>query len=507
MTKYLSRPICLNIHRSAYLFVLVMLQVAAAYSAETGLIEAVKSNDNEMALLLISQSDDVNIADIDGATALHWAAHRDNLLVLDHLLEAGADPNSANPYGVTPLWLACTNRNAAIIDRLLVAGADPDAVLAGKESVLMNCVRTGTANAVESLLRQGANVNWHESDKGQTALMWSAARGYPEITRILIDHGADIKARSKSGFTPLLFAASSGDIESVRMLIQAGAEINESTPEHGNALLVAAASGHDALSLFLIESGADINVEDPYGVTPLHHAIRGGLSLMDGVIYDAAYRTRPQSSLTLATTLLDAGVDPDKQIKKNRMLGPDGTPFLMEGASPFILAAASADIPMMKLLIQYGADIHKPTNEDITPLIAATQAACTGTCAFQEGGNVASKSDIETALMAVKFLVESGANVNLTDKKGRTAMHIAAFTGADLVVQYLADQGARVDIKNIYNETPWTMASGMSPSLENTGLYGRHESTAALLLKLGAKPVPFEDLIDPYAPVSAGSTR
>jgi len=504
VSEYFSRLSGFNLCRPVCLFLCALLQLTAAHTAEPGLIEAVKSDNNEKALLIISQSDDVNIVDIDGATPLHWAVRRDNLVVLDQLLQAGADPDRANPYRVTPLWLACTNRNTTIIERLLAAGADPNAVLVSNESVLMNCVRTGAVSAVEPLIRQGAEVNWRESDKGQTALMWSAASGYPEITRILIDHGADITARSKNGFTPLLFAASSGDIESVRMLLQAGANINESTPEHGNALLVAAASGHNALSLFLIDSGADINVEDPYGVTPLHHAIRGGLSLMDGVIYDAAYRTRPQSSIELATRLLEAGADPDRQIKKNRMLGPDGTPFFMEGASPFLLAAASADVPMMKLLIKHGADMLKPTTEHITPLMAATQSACTGTCAFQEGGNIASKQDIEIALTAVKFLIESGADVNHKDKLGRTAMHIAAFTGSAPVVQYLVDQGASVHVKNIYGETPWSMASGMSPSLERTGMYGNHVSTAALLLKLGAKPISSEDLIDPYAPVDVG---
>lgn len=475
------------------------LQIAAVYCSPPDLIEAIKQGDNENVGSIISQAD-VNNADMEGATALHWAVRTDNLKAVEQLIQAGADVNRANPYGVTPVWLACTNRNTPIIEKLLAAGADPDAVLETGDSVLMNCVRTGTTKAVEALIRNGAEVNKSEPTKGQTALMWSVAGKYPDITRLLIGNGADITAATGSGFTALLFAARSGDIESARLLVEAGADPNETSPEYGNALLIASASGHDELALFLMGAGANIDAEDVNGLTPLHHAVRGGLALLNGVIYDASYRTRPLNSLALATALLEAGADPNKQIKQNKMLGPDGAPFVMEGSTPFMLAAASADIPMMRLLFTYGADPLLTNSEGITPLMAAAQAACTGTCAYQGGGNVARKQDVEIALMAVRYLVEMGADINRADNRHRTAMHVAAFTGADAVVQYLADQGAEVDVKNIYNETPWSMASGLSPLLENTGLYGKHESTAALLLKLGARPVLHEELIDPYAP-------
>ena len=495
-----------NACRRLFLLVLLFLQISLTYANEPNLIAAVKNGDYEKIVSIIKQEADLNVRDTEGAAAMHWAVRRDNLQVVEQLIQAGADVNSANPYGVTPLWLACTNRNSAIIELLLTARADPKAVLGTGESVLMNCVRTGTTKAVETLIKYDADVNSRESAKGQTALMWSAAGNYPDITKILIDNGAEIAATSNSGFTALLFAARSGDMESARILVKVGADPNEATVEHGNALLIASASGHDELALFLIAVGADINAEDINGLTPLHHAVRGGLALLNGVIYDAAYRTRPSNSLPLATALLDSGANPNKQIKKSVLLGPDGAPFIMEGSTPFLLAAASADIPMMDLLLKFGADPGLVSVEKITPLIAAAQAACTGTCAYQGGGNVARKQDVEKALMAVKNLVEAGADVNQSDIRGRTAMHVAAFTGADPVVQYLADHGAEVNVKNIYNETPWSMASGMSPLLENTGLYGKHDSTAALLLKLGARPIPYEEIINPYAPVSGAGT-
>jgi len=106
---------------------------------------------------------------------------------------------------------------------------------------------------------------------------------------------------------------------------------------------------------------------------------------------------------------------------------------------------------------------------------------------IRRGGNVANKDDVELALQAVKAVVEMGADVNAVNDSGQTAMHNAAFTGASPVVQFLADHGGQVNVKNKKGETPWSMASGIAPG--PAGSYGNHYSTAALLVKLGANPV------------------
>lgn len=471
------------------------------YAGDFSLPDAVRLNRFDVNDLDTVRND-INSVDVDGATALHWAVHRDRMDIVQSLIAAGADVNRSNAYGITPLWLACRNTNTEMIDALLSAGADANASLPGGETVLMQCVRTGTEQGVKSLIEQGADVNRSEYDKGQTALMWAAASGRAGLVERLIESGARVTEKSKNGFTPLMFSARSGDIDTAKRLLGAGSDPDEATATHGNAMLVAAAGGHDDLAVFLIDAGANVNSEDEHGVTALHHAVRGGLSLLAGVIYDPAYRVRPRSSLKLATRLIEAGAEVNKQIASSRMLGPDGTPFSMQGATPYLLAAAETNTEMMDLLKSHGADPRIATVEKISPLMAAAQSACTGTCAFQEGGNVASPKDIGKALEVVRKLVEEGADITTRDIRGRTVMHIAAFTGADPVVQYLADRGADVNAGNIYNETPWTMASGMSPSLENRGLYGKHDSTSALLIKLGAKPVEFSELIDPYSPTA-----
>jgi ankyrin repeat protein len=486
-----------------YRLVLCLIPVPVlAAGADPGLISALHNGDRVLALDILKQPVDMNHAEADGTTALHWAAHRNDMEIADILIRAGADAGRANAYGVTPLWLACTNANSTMVRKLVDAGANPNAALWTGETVLMECARTGAADGVHALLESGADVKAHENKKGQTALMWAAAGGHSDVTRHLVQYKSDIRAVSAGGFTPLMFAARSGDVATARILIEAGADPNEATPVHGNTLLVASAGGHEELALYLLEVGANPNVADENGITPLHHAARNGLTALNGVRYDAAYRTRPPNMLNLARALLQAGADPNAQIIKNKRLGPDGSPFEMEGATPFLLAAISADSTLMQILEEFEADPGINGAGGITPLMAAARAACTGSCAFQ-GGNKANRADIELSLQAVRAAVEMGVDVNAKNTEGQTAMHMAAFTGADPVVQYLADQGADVNIKDNYGETPWSMASGISPVLRYRGLYGVHESTAALLIKLGAT-TSNRDTMDPNAPPPPG---
>jgi len=481
---------------------LLLLASVAGAGERHQLIDAARSGDSKTVQTLLQQKAEVNLAEADGTTALHWAAHRNDNELAAMLLAGGARPDAANDYGVTPLWLACTNQNASMVQALLKAGADANAALWTGETVLMKCAQTGTVDAVKALLDNGAEVNAVESNKQQTALMWSAAGGHAKVTALLVRQGADIHARSAGGFTPLLYAARSGDVESARILLQAGAKPDESTAKHGNALVIASAGGHEELSLLLLKAGANPNSADENGITALHHAARHGLSALNGVRYDASYRVRPPNMLKLARALLESGADPNARIKKSQRLGPDGSPFEMAGATPLLLAAISADVNLMKLMEDFEADPELTGEGEITPLMAAARAACTGSCAFA-GGNVASEEEILISLDAVKAAVEMGVDINARNSEGQTAMHMAAFTGADAVVQYLADQGADINVKDNYGETPWSMASGISPVLRYRGLYGTHESTAALLIKLGATTTT-QDQMDSNAPPPPG---
>lgn len=466
--------------------------------SHTQLLEAAKNrNLSVVRTLLVGEKVYVNTVAEDGTTALHWAAHWNDLDMVDALISAGTHAGPANDYGVTPLWLACINKSHDMVEKLLGAGADPNATRTTGETVLMKCAMTGATRSVQALLDQGADVDAKELRKGQTALMWAAANGHSQIVKSLIESGADVSDHSNGGFTPLLFAAYSGDLDSARFLLDNKADINVVSTKQGNALLIASAGGHEALALFLLERGADPRAVDENGITALHHAVRSGFAALNGVRYDPVYRVWPANMPKLARALLDAGADPNAQINRQILLGPDGSPFNMPGSTPFMLAAISADTELMKMMKEHGADPHIIAAGGTTSLMAAARAACTGSCAFQ-GGNKANKEEIELSLQAVKLAAEMGVDVNAANEEGRTALHMAAFTGADPVVQYLVDHGANVNVSDKNGETPWSMASGISPGLRYRGLYGSHESTAALLVKLGAEIVSLEEM-DPAA--------
>ena len=479
-------------------WIVPLLSVAslAAAGSDLRLVEAVRNGDREAVRSLLQEQVDVNAVQGDGATALAWAVHRDDLETADLLLRAGADASAANDYGVTPLSLACANRNAAMVEKLLEAGADPNAAQSTGETPLMTCARTGNADAVKSLLARGADPKAKESRRGQTALMWALAGKHSEAARLLIERGADVRARSAGGFTLLMFAAQSGDLESARRLLAAEADVNESTPEYGNALLVASSSGHEALAIYLLEKGADPNAADEYGTTALHNAVQRGFSSLTGVRYDPSYRVRPPNMPKLVKALLAMGANPNARINRSDQRGPNegsAIQLSMVGATPFLLAAVAADAWLMRVLREGGADPRLATERKTTPLMAAAGAVCAATCAFQ-GENRGNEEEERKALEAVRAAVEAGADLDATNANGLTAMHAAAYTGADSIVQFLADIGAKVDVKDKAGETPWSMATGISPALRRRGQYGSHPSTGNLLLKLGATPVSREEI-------------
>ena len=231
---------------------------------EAPLADAVQRGDGAAILSLLRQQVDVNAAQGDGATALHWAVYLDDAEATASLIRAGANVNAPNDYGVTPLALASTNGNAAIIEQLVRSGADPQdplhAVNSG-ETPLMLAARSGQVDAVMVLLNLGADVNATEAWNGQSALMWAAAEGHVPVLQTLIDHGADVRARSNSGATPLLFAARKGSMDAVRRLLAAGSDVNEKRPDGATPLLVAVINGHEDLVDLLLDEGADPNVE------------------------------------------------------------------------------------------------------------------------------------------------------------------------------------------------------------------------------------------------------
>ena len=446
--------------RIAALLATVWLVSVGISSAQGRLIDAVRANDVDAVLTLLDARADVNAVQPDGTTALHWAVERDAIEIVQLLIRAGANVKATNRYGATPLWLASLNGNAATIGVLLEAGADPSAASDEGETALMVAARTGKVDAVTLLLARGADPNVKEQWRGQTALMWAAAEGYAPVVEALVARGADVSARSNGGFTAILFAAREGRIAAVDALLKAGADKNDSLPirrraapnapppppDPGpNVFLLAAANAHYELAAWLLDRGADPNAA-PQGFTALHQVSWVRKAGIAGSNNPAPQGSGTMDSLTFVRTLVTKGATLDARATKKPNMGV--TTLNSVGATPFLLAARTADAPLMKLLAELGANPMLTNEDGSTPLMVA---AGLGTNA--PGEDPGTEPEV---LDAVKVALDLGNDLNVVDKNGETAMHGAAYKHVPTVVHYLADKGARADVWNRPNGKGWT---------------------------------------------------
>ena len=454
---------------SAVVLAFVIGAAPAPAQDDLRLVEAARNEDAAQVRALVEQRAPVDAAQPDGATALHWAAHRDNLEIADVLLRAGADVNATNELGVAPLSLGCTNGSDAMVEKLLAHGADAGQALPTGVTPLMTCARTGNVDAVESLLAGGARVNRQETVRGQTALMWAVAERHAGVAAALIAAGADVRARSHGEFTPLLFAARHGDVESARLLLDAGVDVNEAGGDGSAALLVATESRHPAMVRFLLDAGADVDAIGT-GRTALHAAVQ-------------------QKRRDIVELLLAGGADPDARLLSRLPrvpgdLSSTSGPLSMIGATPFWLAAKFADLDVMRLLAERGADTRLTNEGGTTPLMVAAGIGWVdgsdryGRVKFNDDPVRRERHDLEAVELAVKL----GGDVDAVNDHGQTAMHGAAYMGGDTIVRFLADQGARVDVADNNGRTPLSIAEGLYVG----GTFQVRPATAALLRQLGA---------------------
>jgi ankyrin repeat protein len=437
-----------------------VLTGAPALAAERpALVEAAKNRDREAVRALVQKKAEIDAAEGDGTTALHWASYHDDVEMADLLIRARAKVDAANDLGATPLWLAAQNGSAAMVRRLLEGGANPNLALLAGETPLMVAARGGSAEVVELLAAAGANVNAHAA-RGQTALMWAAAQTHPQVVKALIARGADIHARSgvwsqvmavpphgmleynrtipHGRDTALLFAARSGDLESASLLVTAGANANDADAWGVSALVLAAHSGFRDLVEFLLDAGADPNQAEA-GFTALHAAIMR--------------RDEP-----MVASLLARGADPNAPLHTwtpTRRSSRDWNfPPELVGATPFWLAARFAQPGVMRRLVDRGADpvfVHraqfhtedgKPRTEVTTALMAATGMG--GGAAWVRPARAEPEDQV---LDAVKLALGLGIDVNAANADGRTALDAAQALKLARVAELLAEHGARPGVR------------------------------------------------------------
>ena len=474
---------------------------AAGAGARRGaaLVEAVKAGGVDRVRALVADpAVDVNAAGPDGATALHWAVHQDDARLVALLLDAGADAGAANRYGVRPIALAAENGNAAVVERLLEAGADPNAALRGGETALMTAARTGDAATVRALLARGADPNARDEFRGQTALMWAAARGNAAAVHALAELGADVHARTETaerapggnrlfyappptGFTALAFAARGGRLDALRVLLEAGADVDDTLSDGQSALVVAVANANWAAADYLLDRGADPNLAGA-GWNALHQLVRTR-RMNTGFGFPGPIPSGGVDSIDVLRKMIALGGDVDARMTTNGMKDGQRNRLNRLGATPFFLAAKVTDTEAMRVLAEAGADAVTPNADGTTPLMVAAGVAIWNP--GEDGGSLPGQED--EVLEAVKMCVELGNPVDAANYRGETALHGAAFRGANNVVEYLVEQGADLDARTALGYSPLAVADGFSYS----DFYKAQKHTAALLRGLmDARGIP-----------------
>ncbi len=478
--------------------------VAATAAAATPLVDAAKRGDNGAVRTLLAQGTDVNLGEPDGTTALHWAAHRGDGEMVDVLLRAGARAEAVTRYGMTPLALAAQSGSLPVVERLLAAGADPNRSLPGGETPLMRAARRGEPAIVQALVSAGADPNAREEASGQTPLMWAAGEGHAAVISALLESGAVLGARSSGGWTALLFAVREGRTTAVEALLDAGADVNETllvarpagrgaaSPRDdpaangpgASALAIAAANAHYELAARLLERGADPNAS-AQGWTVLHQ-VTWVRKPGQGSTGPGPRGSGSLSSLDLVKRLVAHGADLDARMRERAQVGV--TALNMIGATPFLMAARSADAPLMRALAALGANPRLPNQDGATPLIVAA-----GLGTHSPGEDPGSEAEV---LEAVQVALELGNDLNAVDNNGNTAMHGAALKQVPSVVSYLASRGADIRIWNQRNKQGWTPLR-IAAGVFRGGMFRFHVPTAdrirEVMASAGVLPAPDDE--------------
>ena len=476
--------------------------------ADPRLADAAQQRDIETVRALIEGSLDIDAPQADGATALAWAVHWNDLAMTDLLLGAGADVNIANDLGVTPLMLASRNGSAPMVELLLQAGADPNAVRPAGGTALMMAARSGNPTVLRRLIAAGADVDAATSS-GHTALMWAVAERHVRAVNLFAEIGADLHARTavhtppgrtivrdakvlsrfeavnpaalprdgdrdppraEGGFTPLLYAVLAGEPRIASVLLAAGADVDDAGPDGVTALMLALIKRHEEIAILLLKAGANPNPSEA-GFTALHLASATG-------------------SPAVAEALLARGADPNARLERPQRLtnsfeigvftSPGSGRLTQIGSTPFIVAAKSADARMMRLLAAAGADPYLTTDDGTTALMLAA------------GLGKRAATDItyyhwteQKAVEALAAGLELGLDVNAANAHGETALHAAAYHNANPVIDFLVANGAHIDALNAAEQTPLRLAEG---HLICCTTFVRHAEAAARLRELGADP-------------------
>jgi ankyrin repeat protein len=457
---------------------------------------------------LLKQKTDVNAPQADGATAIQWAAYRNDLEMADFLIKAGANVKTANHDGATPFSLAAENGSAAMIERLIEAGGDPNEKRPNGETALMMASRNGNVAAIKVLLDHRADVNAKEELRGTTALMWAAEQAHPDAVKVLIEHGADkaaasnpdtrnsrlniapsVQQRAQSaqgsgglgrqraaraartgaaagevdfeafeaffrgsqvkdggGLTPLAYAAREGCLDCAKILVEAGADVNQLTLYGWSPLLVATQNRHYKLAAYLLDRGANPNLANKGGWTPLYLAT-DNRNIESG---DYPVRKPDMDHLDYIKVLIDKGSNVNARICGAASTDKECKGDTTETRTNFTMQWLYEDgaTPFLRAAQSGDTALMKlllAKGADPKIATAHNDTALAVAAGIGWVEGVTFEWSPEQSVEAVKMCLDLGIDPNAADDQGRTALHGAAHKGRTDVIQLLVDRGANLE--------------------------------------------------------------
>ena len=469
---------------SAHKFAVVILGFAAlAAAADTRIADAAEQGDLKAVRSLIQEKADVNGAQGDGSTALHWAAQKDNLEIAKVLLDAKAKVDATTRLGAaTPLFMACRNGDAAMIDLLIKAGANPNSVDEHGTTPLMMAAAAGNADAVKVLIEHGGNVNAREGVHGQTALMFAAALGRSDAIRVLAAYGADTSITSKAGKAP-----------KVPSSFEQNGNVTQ-RPAADRPAAAAAPAGNDKASLDALAAGLGFkSAEYRAGggsenaqlqaalqklsakVDALEKKMPGAAKAEDDGMFRPP-RDRGASEIGGMTALLFAARD--GYMDAARALLESGADVnercAGDKSTPLVMAAANGHFDLAKMFLDYGADPNLANDLGLTALYAAVDLEWSPKGWFPSPNISQEKTgylEFMSALLAAgadpnariakKLWFRTSGDHSWIDTAGSTAFLRAAQSLDVTAMKLLLAHGADPDIPTTGGDTALMVACGM----------------------------------------------
>ncbi|KAN0137681.1 Ankyrin repeat-containing domain protein [Lactarius tabidus] len=382
--------------------------------------------------LLLDHGADANLYDKRGNTPLHFAASEGHLEAARMLLRLEADVDSLNDKGLTPLQQASQGQRRGhrdVVRLLLGHGAIVNLYDIRRNTALHFTASEGHLEVARMLLERGADVN-SQNDEGLTPLQRASQvrrEGQQDIMRLLLDHGANVDMHDNSGNTVLHFAASEGHPDIMQLLLDCDANVNMRDNSGNTALHFAASKGHFEVIRMLLERGADVNSLNDMGLTPFHRASQ----------------VQREGQQRIMCLLLDHGANVNMHDSRRN--------------TALHFTASEGHLEVARMLLRLKADVNSQNDEGLTPLQRASQVR-------REG-----QQDI------MRLLLDHGANVDMRDNSGNTALHFAVSEGHPDIMRLLLDCDANVNMRDISGNTALHVAASEG-----------HLEVARILLKLGA---------------------